>query len=100
VVTRQSSSGIEGIAKNQGANTLQAKDQAGNTFSPYHLEAHISESDIKNVANNIIYYHHIQADEPGAPRVKPDFILQNQQSLGNKSHLTLITRCVALQNSY
>jgi len=70
MATRRYSYGLEGIAKNQGANTIYRKDQAGNTFSPYHVQAQIPESDIKNTADNIIYYHQIP---PSGLRVKPEY---------------------------
>ena len=63
-------SGLEGIAKNQGASTIYGKDQAGNTFSPYHAQAQIPESDIKNVADNLIYYHQTQT---AGLRIRPDY---------------------------
>ena len=74
MATRQNPFGIEGIAKNQGDSTTDGKDQAGNTFSPYHAQAKISESDIKNVADNINYYH--QQPLSGL-RVKPEYYNQN-----------------------
>ncbi len=66
-------SALEGIAKNQGASTIYGKDQAGNMFSPYHLQAQFPESDVKNVADNVIYYHQIQDNSSGAPRVLPNY---------------------------
>lgn len=62
--------GLEGIARNQGAITAFGKDQAGNTFSPYHQQAQIPESDLKNVADNLTYYHQIQTV---GLRIYPDF---------------------------
>ncbi len=73
IATKGYLSWLEGIAKNQGASTIYGKDQAGNTFSPYHAQAQIPESDVKNVADNLIYYHHIQASTSGAPRVLPNY---------------------------
>jgi len=79
--------GLEGIAKNQGANTAQGKDQAGNQFSPFHadLTGGRPESDIKNLAANITYYHHKQSNLPGAPRVKPVYY-----TTGSAVHLELV----------
>lgn len=71
MATRYNPSDLEGIAKYQGAYTSFSKDQAGNTFSPYHAQAKIQESDIKNLANNIIYYRQIQSLIPGSLRVDP-----------------------------
>jgi len=64
--------GLEGIAKNQGANTAQGKDQAGNRFSLYRgtSPTWIPETDIKNRAANITYYHH--NPYPGL-RIKPEY---------------------------
>ncbi len=71
MATRYNPNDLEGIAKYQGAQTHYGKDQAGNTFSPYHAQAQIPESDIKNLANNIIYYHQIQPGGYSPPRVDP-----------------------------
>ena len=70
MATRYLPNGLEGIAKNQGAKTLYGKDQAGNTFSPYHAQAHVPESDLRNTADNFIYYHQLPTT---GFRVKPEY---------------------------
>ncbi len=57
MATRYYTSGLEGIAKYQGGKTNDCKDQAGNSFSPYHAQVQIPESDIRNLADNFIYFH-------------------------------------------
>jgi len=71
MATRYYTSGLEGIAKYQGAKTTNAKDQASNTFSPYHVQVQIPETDIKNLADNFIYFHQIQPGGTPPPRVDP-----------------------------
>ncbi|MFH1936551.1 MAG: NosD domain-containing protein, partial [Bacteroidota bacterium] len=74
MVTRESPTGIEGIAYYQGnpdPDTLT--DLAGNLFSPYHETAQIEESDILNDGSIFYYFHHIQLAGQNPPRTKPDF---------------------------
>ncbi len=72
----------EGVAAKQGAKTIDMKDPAGNTFSPYHAQysntGSMDKLDIKNKVDPIKYFHHIQAIGPNEPRVEPTLISDNK----------------------
>ena len=78
IISYQLSGASEGIASKQGAKTLDPRDPAGNTFSPYHVTvpnpSGTLDLDIKNRAHPFRYFHHIQEGGFNPPRVKPTLI--------------------------
>lgn len=69
---------VYGIASKQGAKTNSPKDPAGNTFSPYHAQFSLNGTqgklDLLNEAETIKYFHHLQSNQPGTPRVRPTLV--------------------------
>jgi hypothetical protein len=83
MVTRESPTGVEGIARDQGSPTPTSKqDLAGNTFSPYHETVQIPETDILNDGDLIYYFHHIP--QYPLPRLRPEFVDTNVVKARNK----------------
>ena len=76
MVTCIDTSVIRGIARDQGSpSPASGLDLAGNTFSPYHDSVQVSETDIKNQGNHILYYHHNY--QSTNLRVRPDYYSSN-----------------------